>query len=207
MALRYVTEQSNLVLDGLIQRMLTSADDDIRLDAHALQILNTGLGGFGLQFLRSAQIRNQRYMDQNRIVMADFMLELTNGLQERLALDITYGTADLDDGDTGLIIRKIAVETALDLIGDMRDDLYRTSAVITTTLFLQYGPVYFTGGDIGILIQVLIDETLIMSQIQIGLCTIFCDEYLAMLDRVHGAGINIDIRIEFLHGYLITSCL
>ena len=30
-------------------------------------------------------------MDQNRIVMADFMLELTNGLQERLALDIAYG--------------------------------------------------------------------------------------------------------------------
>lgn len=45
-----------------------------------------------------------------------------------------------------------------------------------------------------------------MSQIQIGLRTIFCDEYLAMLDRVHGAGINIDIRIEFLHGYLVTSC-
>lgn len=107
MTLRYVTEQSNLILDGLIQRMLTSADDDIRLDAHALQILNTGLGGFGLQFLRSAQIRNQRYMDQNRIVMADFMLELTNGLQERLALDIAYGTTDLNDGDTGLVIRKL----------------------------------------------------------------------------------------------------
>ena len=91
--------------------MLTPADDDIRLDAHALQILNTGLGRLGLQFLRSAQIRNQRYMDQNGIVMAHLMLELTNGLQERLALDVTYGTADLDDGDTGLIIRKVAVES------------------------------------------------------------------------------------------------
>lgn len=95
MTLRYVTEQSNLVLDGLIQRMLTSADDDIRLDAHALQILNTGLGGFGLQFLRSTQIRNQRYMDQNGIVMPHLMLELTDGFQERLALDVTYGTAYL----------------------------------------------------------------------------------------------------------------
>ena len=75
-------------------------------------------------------------MDQNRIVMADFMLELTNGLQKRLTLDITYGTADLDDGDTGLIIRKIAVETALDLIGDMRDDLYRTSAIVAAALLL-----------------------------------------------------------------------
>ena len=32
------------------------------------------------------------------------------------------------------------------------------------------------------------------------------DEYFAVLDRVHGAGININIRIEFLHGYFVTSC-
>ena len=75
-------------------------------------------------------------MDQNGIIMAHLMLELTNGFQERLTLDIAYGTTDLNDGDTGLVIRKIAVETALDLIGDMRDDLYRTSAVITTALLL-----------------------------------------------------------------------
>ena len=53
-------------------------------------------------------------MDQNGIIMTNLMLELTNGLQERLALDVTYSTADLNDGDTGLVIRKIAVETALD---------------------------------------------------------------------------------------------
>ena len=69
--------------------MLTSADDDIRLDAHALQILNTGLGRLGLQLLRSTQIRNQRYMDQNGIVMPHLRLELPVGLQERLGLDVT----------------------------------------------------------------------------------------------------------------------
>ena len=56
-------------------------------------------------------------MDQNGIVMPHLMLELTNGFQERLALDITYGTADLNDGDTGLIIGKVAIKSALDLIG------------------------------------------------------------------------------------------
>ena len=45
-----------------------------------------------------------------------------------------------------------------------------------------------------------------MSQIQIGLRAILRDEYFAVLDRVHGAGININIRIEFLHGYSVTSC-
>ena len=103
---------------------------------HALQILNTGLGRLGLQFLRSTQIRNQRYMDQNGVIMAHLMLELTNGLQKRLALDVTYGTADLDDGDAGLIICKVAVKAALDLIGDMGDDLYGTSAIVAAALLL-----------------------------------------------------------------------
>ncbi len=75
-------------------------------------------------------------MNQNRIVMADIMLELTDGLQKRLTLDITNGTADLDDGNICLIIRKIAVETALDFIGDMRDYLYCTSAIIAAALAL-----------------------------------------------------------------------
>ena len=38
-------------------------------------------------------------MDQNGIFVPHLMLELTDGLQERLALDITDGTADLNDGD------------------------------------------------------------------------------------------------------------
>ncbi len=44
-------------------------------------------------------------MDQNGIFMADVMLELSDGLQKRLALDITYGAADLNDGDLGLVGR------------------------------------------------------------------------------------------------------
>ena len=39
-------------------------------------------------------------MDQNRIVMSDIMLELTDGFQERLALDISDRSADLNDRDS-----------------------------------------------------------------------------------------------------------
>ena len=38
-------------------------------------------------------------MDQDGILMTHLMLELTDGLQERLAFDITDGTAHLNDGD------------------------------------------------------------------------------------------------------------
>ena len=84
-------------------------------------------------------------MDQDCILMSNFMLELTNGLKERLALDITNGSTNLDDGNLCLFCCKITEETALDLICDVRDYLYSSTAIVTTALLLQYGPVYLSG--------------------------------------------------------------
>ena len=81
--------------------MLGTAYDDIRLDAHALQLFDAGLGRLGLQFAGCLQVRNQGDMDQNRVLHGrHVMLKLADGLQERLALDIADRAADLDDGDS-----------------------------------------------------------------------------------------------------------
>ena len=98
------------------------------------------------------------------------------------------------------------METALDLIGDMRDDLYRSTAEISAAFFLQNGPVNLTGCDIGIFRQTFVDKTLIMSKVQVCLSTVVGYKYLTMLDRIHRSRVDIDIRIEFLHGYFITAC-
>ena len=39
-------------------------------------------------------------MNEDRIVMPHIMLELTDGFQERLTLDVTNGSSDLDDRDS-----------------------------------------------------------------------------------------------------------
>ena len=85
-----------------VQRMLRAADKDIRPDSHSLQVLDAGLGRLGLQFPGSFQVRDQGDMDQHGILMSYFMLELTDGLQEGLALDIAHGTAHLNDGNLGI---------------------------------------------------------------------------------------------------------
>ena len=89
-------------------------------------------------------------MDENGIFMTDLMLELTDSLQKRLAFDITDGSAHLNNSNLSIGGGIVAVEAALDLIGDMRDDLNGTSAKITAAFFLEYAPVYLTGGDIGV---------------------------------------------------------
>jgi len=98
------------------------------------------------------------------------------------------------------------METALDLIGDMRDDLYRSTAEISAAFFLQNGPVNLTGCDIGIFRQTFVDKTLIMSKVQVCLSTVVGYKYLTMLDRIHRSRVDIDIRIEFLHRYFVATC-
>ena len=116
--------------------MLTSAYDDVRLDSHSLKILYARLSRLCFQLLGSAQVGNQCNMDQDGVFVADIMLELSDGLKEGLALDVTHRSADFNDGDARVCIGEVAVEAALDLICDVRDDLHGAAAVIAAALLL-----------------------------------------------------------------------
>ena len=80
----------------------------------------------------------------------------------------------------------------------MRDDLYGAAEVFSSALLVQNIPVDFTGRQVGILIQIFINKTLIMPEIQIRFRTVFRDIYLSVLIGAHSARVNIDIRIELL---------
>ena len=146
-------------------------------------------------------------MDQYDIFKPLLVLKLTDRLKKRLALDISDCTAHFDDGDFSIFCSRIPIEFALDLIGDVGDNLYGTPAEVAAALFLEYGPVDFSGGDVGVFCQTLVYKALIVAKIQVCLCPVVCDKYLAVLYRIHRAGIDIDIRIEFLHGNSISSGL
>ena len=45
---RNVAELGDLAADSVVEGKLGAADDDVRLDSHALQILDAGLGGLCL---------------------------------------------------------------------------------------------------------------------------------------------------------------
>ena len=69
--------------------------------------------------------------------MANLVLELTDCFKEWLGFDITHSSANLDDGNSCLVVSEVPVELALDLIGDVRDYLNGSSAVVTAALFLK----------------------------------------------------------------------
>ena len=79
--------------------MLGPAHNDVRLDSHTLQVLYAGLGGLCLHLLGRAQVGDEGDVDEDDIFPALLVLELPDGLQEGLALNVAYCTAHLDNGD------------------------------------------------------------------------------------------------------------
>ena len=185
--------------------MLGPTYDDIRLDTDSLQLFYARLRRFRFHFTGSFQIWNQGNVDQNGVLVSDIVLELADRLQERLAFDIADGSADLNDGNTLLVYFFSAVETALDFVCNVRNDLYGASAEITVAFFLQNRPVYFSGRHVGIFIQALVNETLVVAKIQVCLCAVIGNENLAVLNRVHRTRVNVDVRVKFLHCHFVSS--
>ena len=95
----------------------------------------------------------------------------------------------------------------LDLICDMGDDLHGAAVVAALALALEDAEKDLTGSDGGIAAEVFIDEALVVAEVQVGLCAILGDENFAVLIGVHGAGVDVEIGVEFLDGHRIAARL
>ena len=118
--------------------------------------------------------------------------------QEREALDVSDGAADLGDEHVDLSELGQPVHAALDLVGDVRDDLHGAAEVVPTALFGDDAVVDAARGDVGVPLDELVEKALVVTQVEVGLGAVFGDEDLAVLERAHRAGIDVDVRVELL---------
>ena len=56
-----------------------------------------------------------------------------------------------------------------------------------------------TGGEVVVLGHAGADEPLVVPQIEVGLGAVMGDEHLTVLERAHGARIDVDVRVQFEH--------
>ena len=63
-------------------------------------------------------------MDEENVLSPEFVTNLTSGFDERLAFNVTDGSADLgDDHIGGWILRRLKTHSTFNFVGDVRDDL------------------------------------------------------------------------------------
>ena len=201
-----VTHEGDLRLDALAQRALGTADDGVGLDTNLPQGCHGVLGGLGLHLTGRLDVGNQGDVQEKDVLPADLVTNLTGSLEEGQRLDVTHGAADLMDDDVGvtLLHRQHAF---LDLVGDVRNDLDRVAQVVTTTFLGDHGGVDLAGGDVGLARQVLIEESLVVADVQVGLGTVLGDEDLTMLERVHRSRIDVEVGVQLLHRDLEATSL
>ena len=196
-ALLDVGEQGNLAPLLLGQRMLAAAQQHVRLDTDAAQLLHRVLRRLGLDLARAAHYRHQRQVHERAIAAAELDTELADGLEKGQRLDVADGAADLDHADIRAVGSQL--DAALDLIGDVRDDLHGGAEVIAAALLGDDALVDAPGGEIAVAPGSGAHETLVMAEVEIGLGAVLGNEHLAVLKRAHGARVDVDVRIELDH--------
>ena len=141
-------------------------------------------------------------MDEEHVLASQFMTNLTRRFDEGLTFDVANGSANFGDDHIGpWVLVRLEAHAALNLIGDVGNDLHSVAQVFTAAFLANHLLVYLAGCHVGGLRQVDIQKALVVTNIQVGLCTIIGDEHFAVLEGVHGARIHVQIGIQLLHDH------
>ena len=200
----HISEILRLMLVGHLA--VGAQHDRVGLDTDVAQRRHRVLGGLGLQLARGPDVGQQRDVQEEDVVAADLVADLADGLEERQRLDVADRAADLGDDDVDLGTGHTA-DARLDLVGDVRDDLHGVAEVLAASLLGDHLRVDLAGRDVGRPVQVDVEEALVVADVEVGLGAVVGDEDLAVLERVHRAGIDVEVRIQLLHRHAETARL
>ena len=193
----HVAHQGDLVLDGLVERAVGTQHQRIRGNAELAQHHHGVLGRLGLELVRGGDVGHQRDVHEHAVLGAEVATHLTGRLQERLGFDVADRAADFGDDHVDIIAR-LGAHAGLDLVGDVRDDLHALAEVLPRAFLAQHLLINLPGGDVGLLGEEHVEEALVVADVEIGLGTVFGHIDLAVLERVHGARVDVDVRVELL---------
>ncbi len=182
-----------------------AAQEDVRLNTDLPQLVHGVLGRLGFQLSGRTDVRHQRQVDVEHIFTPDVVRHLANRLEKRQAFDIADGPADFDDRDVHAL--GDPHDALFDLVGNVRHDLHGPAEIVSPSLLGDDGIVDATSRVIVFLGQGQRGVALVMAEIQVGLCTVVGHVHFAVLVWIHGARIDVDVRIEFEEGDLESPAL
>ena len=194
-----VAEEGDFLPDIFFQWHLGTAEDDLGANPDLAKLGDALLGGLGLQLTCGADVGDEGGVDEEDVSVADLLTELTYGFEEGQALDVADGAADLGDDDVAGHLVGDGVDAGLDLVGDMGNDLDGAALVFSSTFFLEDGGVNLTAGEVVEAGEIGVGEALVVTEVEIGLGPVIEDVDLAVLVRVHRAGVDVQVGVKFLH--------
>ena len=144
-------------------------------------------------------------MDVDGVVARQIVAELADRLEERQALDIADGAADLAQHEVEVVVA--LADEVLDGVGDVRDHLDGGAEIVPAPLLGEDVLVDAAGGDVVLLGWRPPGEALVMAEVEVGLGAVVGDEHLAVLVGRHGAGVDVEIGVELAQADLVATRL
>ena len=202
----YIAEKGHFLAQGVAQLMFRAEYQHIGLDTGALQLFYGVLGRFGFQFAGCCKIG---YISKvyAQGVFTQFPFQLADAFQVRKRLDVAYRTTDFGNYEIEFIFVAQQLYITLDFIRNVRDYLNGLSQIIAAALFVDNAFIDTSGCNIVGLCGLDTQEAFVVSQVEIGFMAVYRYVAFSVLIRVQRTRVDIDIRVELLNCYFITSCL
>ena len=135
----------------------------------------------------------------------EIVAQLADRLDERKALDIADGAADLADDEVAIL--DFGDSEFLDRVGDVRDDLDGRAEIVAAPLPGDDVAIDPAGGDIVGLLGGNAGEALVMAEVEVGLRPVVGHVDLAVLIGRHRARIDVQIGVELADSDLVSARL
>ncbi len=137
-------------------------------------------------------------MDEDAVVAAEFVAELADGFDEGERLDVADSATNFDNDHVGTRLGHLA-GIGFDFVGDVRNDLDGFAEVIAAAFAGDDALIDATAGEIVGLGERGMGEAFVVAEIEVRFGSIIGDKDFAVLEGAHGARVDIEIGIEFLH--------
>ena len=138
-------------------------------------------------------------------IAAELDAHLANGLEKRQRLDVADRAADLDHADVR--VAGAGHHVALDLVGDVRDDLDRGAEILAAPLLGDDVGVDLARREVAHAVRARVHEPLVVAEIEVGLGAVVGDVDLTVLKGAHRARIDVDVGIELHQAHLEAARL
>ena len=200
-----VTEERNFVFQGRGEKFFGPAKEDIGLDADLAQLFDAVLRRLCLHLSRGLDERDQREMDEERVFFSEIVAKLPDSLQKGQAFDIADRAPDLHQDNVDSLVH---IEDAFfDLVRNVGYHLDCSPQVFAPALFGYDRVIDLSCGEVAPLGDNSVRETLVVSQVKVGFSAVIGDKDFAVLKRIHGPGVYVDVGIKLLQRHRQTPCL
>ena len=163
------------------------------------------LRGFRLQLAGAGDPGHQGEVDAHRLSGAELVAQLADGFEERQALDVADGAADLDEAEIEVV--GLAQDRFLDRVGDVRDHLHGGAEVVAAAFARDDLGVDAAGGRVVGLGGGHAGEAFVVAEVEVGLSAVVGHVHLAVLVRAHRPGIDVEVGVELAQPHAVAARL